>query len=82
MLLELGCVVVLRSKVVLLVESISIERQAPERSKIESFQSFEEAFHQLMLELLELQVQSAKLALGETPVKRIYMSSPRGLLWP
>lgn len=54
-------------------DSIQTEREAPESSQINLFQNFEEAFHQLMLELLELQIQSAKLAIGSTPVKKIYI---------
>lgn len=35
--------------------------------------SFEEAYHQLMIELMEYQVRSIKLAMGASPVNKIYV---------
>ncbi|WGK65249.1 FGGY-family carbohydrate kinase [Croceiramulus getboli] len=37
------------------------------------FGSFEEAYHQLVMELTQLQVASIKAAQGTTPIKRIYV---------
>lgn len=54
-------------------ESINIAREQPERNRYEVFSSFTEAYHQLMIELVELQVASAKLAMGNTPILKIYI---------
>lgn len=55
------------------LESINIPREQPESTQYETFADFEEAYHQLMIELVELQVTSAKLAIGSTPIRKIYI---------
>ena len=45
----------------------------PEKSQFDSFESFEQAYHQLMWELVQLQIASSDLAIGNTPVKKIYI---------
>lgn len=54
-------------------ESIHFPREQAEQTSYAAFTSFEEAYHQLMIELVELQVASAKLAIGNTPVRKIYI---------
>jgi sugar (pentulose or hexulose) kinase len=48
--------------------------QNPEVSDYSEFTTFEEAYHQLMRELIQLQAQSLSLALGQTSVSRIYVT--------
>ncbi|MEY3368084.1 MAG: hypothetical protein RI973_1239 [Bacteroidota bacterium] len=45
----------------------------PSTSKLDCFGSFEEAFHQLIWELVQLQAESATLAIGSTPVQYLYI---------
>lgn len=54
-------------------EGVRLQRKQLEKTNLASFSSFEEAFHQLMIELMELQVQTIKMALGSTNVKKIYI---------
>lgn len=54
-------------------ESIGIRRDAPEKTKLSDFEDFEEAYHQLMIELVEMQVLSARLAIGNTEIGKIYI---------
>lgn len=54
-------------------ESIGTSRIQPSSSQLVEFDNFEHAYHQLMIELMELQIQSAHLALGDTKVRRIYI---------
>lgn len=54
-------------------EGITLSREQPLKTNLESFPSFEEAFHQLMIELMELQVQSANRAIGDTDIHKIYI---------
>lgn len=54
-------------------ESIQQPREQPERTEIEFFRNFEHAFHQLMLELMELQTEAVQRAIGETPIQKIYI---------
>lgn len=54
-------------------ESIRLKREQLEKTVISSFKTFEEAYHQLMLELLELQQLTVKMAIGNSDVKRIYI---------
>ncbi|GJM34576.1 MAG: carbohydrate kinase [Saprospiraceae bacterium] len=45
----------------------------PAVSQLTSFESFEAAYHQLMWELVTLQVAAANLAIGQTVVKKLYI---------
>jgi sugar (pentulose or hexulose) kinase len=47
--------------------------QQPPQSEPGHFDSFEAAYHQLMWELVQLQAQSANLAIGNTPVRYLYI---------
>ena len=55
-------------------EGITLQRQQINKTDLDSFVTFEEAFHQLMIELMELQVQTIKTAIGNnTNIKHIYI---------
>ncbi len=54
-------------------ESIRREGYNPASTHLDRFGSFEEAYHQLMIELVELQLIAIQLAQGSTPAKKIYL---------
>ncbi|HKK75164.1 MAG TPA: FGGY family carbohydrate kinase [Saprospiraceae bacterium] len=54
-------------------ELIELERVAPLENKLSDFNSFEEAYHQLMLELVELQVAAVERAMGNTTINKLYI---------
>lgn len=45
----------------------------PTKNKLEDFPNFEAAYHQLMWELVKLQVGAANLAIGQTSIKKLYI---------
>ena len=47
--------------------------EQPEQTDLSVFNSFEEAFHQLMIELVEIQVRTTNLAIGTSDIKKIYI---------
>ena len=53
-------------------EHISLDRSI-EKSGYQNFTTFEEALHQLLAELVELQVACIKRAIGSTELKKIYI---------
>ena len=55
------------------LESIDLASQQQEETAFNHFVSFEEAYHQLLLELAELQIHSVKRALGKTRISKIYI---------
>lgn len=54
-------------------EGIDKKRDQPCTTDLKPFKTFEEAYHQLMIELMELQVNSVQMAIGTTSIKRIYI---------
>jgi len=48
-------------------------RKQPDKTTLTSFHSFEIAYHQLILELVELQVLSVKRAIGNSKISKIYV---------
>ncbi len=54
-------------------EHIHIKREQPDKNDYSQFKNFKEAFHQLMMELMELQIVAAKKAIGKTDIKKIYI---------
>lgn len=54
-------------------ERIELPRKGPEKTDLSQFESFETAFHQLMIELVALQIAAAERAIGQTPIKKIYI---------
>ena len=45
----------------------------PEKSLVDECESFEEAYHQLMWELVTLQVNSSEMAVGKSTATKIYV---------
>lgn len=54
-------------------ESIALSREQPSESLLDAFSTFEEAYHQLLMELLELQIQSCERAIGNTAISKFYI---------
>lgn len=54
-------------------ENTHLMRLQPDKTNFENFENFEDAYHQLMYELVELQVQSANRAIGNTGIRQIYI---------
>jgi L-fuculokinase len=53
-------------------EGISLQR-LPQKTELEQFETFEIAYHQLMIELMELQVDTIIKAIGNSNIKKIYI---------
>lgn len=53
--------------------SIDSKRNQPTQTSYNSFLNFEYAYHQLMYELMELQIQASELSLGNTTIKKVYI---------
>ena len=53
--------------------NISFSRNKNAKTDYNQFENFEEAYHQLMIELVELQALNARLAIGNTKIKKIYV---------
>ena len=54
-------------------ESLQLKREQPDKTDLKAFPTFEMAYHQLMLELVQLQVESAELAIGKTSIEKIFI---------
>ncbi len=55
-------------------KGITLKRKQINKTDLEHFESFEEAFHQLMIELMDMQVQTIKKAIGNNKlIKLIYI---------
>lgn len=54
-------------------EQISISRSQPAETDLDQFETFEEALHQLHLELVELQEKCMERAIGTTDINKIYI---------
>ncbi len=54
-------------------EGISLQRKKLNKTDLEPFKTFEEAYHQLMIELMELQVQTIRKAIGNSDIKKIFI---------
>ncbi len=54
-------------------ESIAPNKLGDYKTKLNFFKDFETAYHQLMLELMELQCESAERAIGNTAIRKIYI---------
>lgn len=52
---------------------IDQERAAPEVTRLDELPTFAEAYHQLMLELVVLQIAAVERAMGTTPVRTLYI---------
>jgi len=54
-------------------EGISLQRKKLHKTDLKPFDTFEEAFHQLMIELMELQIHTISNAIGNSKIKTIYI---------
>ena len=54
-------------------ESIQSDRKQPQKTSLKQFKTFKEAFHQLMLELMELQIQSVERVIGNSDISKLYV---------
>ncbi|GLB51258.1 hypothetical protein NBRC110019_02970 [Neptunitalea chrysea] len=54
-------------------EGIRLQRKKLENTKLEGFKTFEEAYHQLMIELMELQIHTISNAIGNSKIGTIYI---------
>jgi hypothetical protein len=55
------------------MESLSRREEEPPATDPGRFLSFEEAYHRLLIELTERQVDTIYLAMGKTPIEKIYI---------
>jgi len=53
-------------------EGISLQR-LPQKTELNQFDTFEEAYHQLMIELMELQIDTINKAIGNSKIKKIFI---------
>jgi len=61
-----------KPKVYFKFEGISLQR-LPQETDLEHFATFEEAYHQLMIELMELQIDTISNAIGNSEIRTIYI---------
>jgi len=54
-------------------EGISLKRKILHKTDLKPFATFEEAYHQLMIELMELQIHTIKNAIGNSDIKTIFI---------
>ncbi|MEM9848429.1 MAG: carbohydrate kinase, partial [Bacteroidota bacterium] len=54
-------------------EAINTKRKQPQTTILSCFATFEIAYHQLMMELVELQIAHAERAIGKTAVEKIFI---------
>ena len=55
-----------------------VQQSAFENRTLNNFETYEEAYHQLMLDIIAQQVFSTKLVLNNTPVKKIFVDGGFG----
>ena len=61
------------SKIRFRFEGIRIRKEVLKETDFSVFSSFEEAYHQLMIELIQLQESTLKKAIGDIKVKKVYI---------
>ena len=54
-------------------EGISLKRKQLHKTDLQPFKTFEEAYHQLMIELMELQIHTIQKAIGNSEIGKIYI---------
>lgn len=54
-------------------ETLPTKSELLSENRFEKFAGFEAAYHQLMLELMELQIEAAERAIGKTKIYKIYI---------
>jgi len=55
------------------LESISKNSNKLSKTNLSKFATYEEAYHQLMIELMELQIQTIDLAIGKSSIEKIFI---------
>jgi len=55
------------------LESIDKNSNKLSKTNLSKFATYEEAYHQLMIELMELQIQTIDLAIGKSSVEKIFI---------
>ena len=55
------------------LESINGNSKKRTKTDLSKFSTFKEAFHQLMIELMKLQIQTVKLAIGNSSINKIFI---------
>ncbi len=55
------------------LEVIKTKRQQPKKTKLKNFNNFEEAYHQLIKELVDLQVKAIQSAMGDVKYTEIFI---------
>ena len=55
------------------LESLNLKRVQPNKTILKAFPTFETAYHQLMIELVNIQVAFAKLAIGKTSIEKVFI---------
>ena len=54
-------------------DNLHLDRKQPEVSEVEKFDDYEIAYHQLMMELVELQIISTQKAIGNSHINTLYI---------
>jgi len=54
-------------------EGIRVRKNSVKKTDFKQFESFDEAYHQLMIELIRLQETTLKKAIGNTRIKKVYI---------
>ena len=54
-------------------EHLKTPWKQPKKSQFKQFKNFTNAYHQLMWELVQLQISAAQLAIGKVPISKIYI---------
>lgn len=54
-------------------EGIKVRSNTVEKTELSQFGSFEEAYHQLMIELVQIQEATLRNAIGSTKIKKVYI---------
>ncbi|MDT0651454.1 FGGY-family carbohydrate kinase [Autumnicola edwardsiae] len=70
---ELYLMLIEKQSIYFKFEGISLQRKKLEKTDLEPFETFEEAYHQLMIELMELQIRTIRKAIGKSEIKTIYI---------
>lgn len=55
------------------LESIEVDKNKLTDTDLSAFDTFETAYHQLLIELVDLQIKSAQRAIGDTTIKKLYI---------
>jgi sugar (pentulose or hexulose) kinase len=54
-------------------KSLNMQRKQPKQTQLQEFQTFKIAYHQLMRELVALQIEAAERAIGEEQIEQLFI---------